>query len=606
MHNFIKAGLILLTIFSVGCATTPLEESQEASRKIADEDFSSITSLLKQAANAADPITRAKFQLQAAEAFRQNDDRAQAQTLLQTVDYPVLPQDMKEQYILIALSMSVQDANIEQTTLLLTNIPDHFFQQVPPDIQRQAGELKAQGYDLTKQYFFAAKERINNSAFFSGDEYWSNHERIWQSLSKAQTSELSQQQAGANNYELKGWLQLATGIKQNQISLEQQLSSLSEWLAQWPEHPAALKLPEELELLSTLPDRRPDSIALALPLTGPLAKAGEAIRDGFLATYYADKYHTTSNTEITLYDTNQRSFNEVYQEILSNAPDLIIGPLDKGSLMALEKIGALTTPVLALNYLNDDAIAPLQLYQFGLSAEDEARQLVNKIWSTGARQVITVMPETDWGQRIYDAFSKEWLSRNGEIVDSAFFTTDKLSSVVESLLAVDKSKQRARQVRNTVVESLEFTPRRRQDIDAIVLISKPETARQLKPLFSFHYASDIPIYSTSHIYSGTPSPQKDNDLNGIKFIETPWVLSQTNAIKHQVHKLMPRRAQYYDRLFALGSDAYTLAPRLILLERIEGSQVNGQTGLLTMNEKKQIIRTLDWARFVRGEARAER
>ena len=228
------------------------------------------------------------------------------------------------------------------------------------------------------------------------------------------------------------------------------------------------------------------------------------------------------------------------------------------------------------------------------------------MWSTGARQVITIMPERDWGQRVFQAFSQEWTHQNGEIVDSAFFKSNNLSNIVESLLAVDKSKQRARQVRNTVVESLEFTPRRRQDIDAIVLISKPETARQLKPLLSFHYASNIPIYSTSHIYSGSNSPQKNSDLNGIKFIETPWVLSKTNAIKHQIHQLMPRRAQYYDRLFALGADTYTLAPRLILLERIEGSQVNGQTGLLSMNSKKQITRTLDWARFVNGEARAER
>lgn len=603
MHIIIKAALIFLALLAVGCSTTPTQQAEQPSTTMVDDGLLSADSLLQKANNTEDTILKSKYQLQAAELLRQDRQIEQAQSILALIDYPALPQHLQEQYMLIALSMAIEEKDIDKATQLLSDTPEHFYQQVPPDIQRQAGETKAKGYDLTKQPLLAAKERINTSALYSGDEYWSNHERIWQSLSKTQTSELSQQQGRSDNYEYKGWLELATGIKQNQISLEQQLAALSAWLTQWPEHPAALKLPEELELLSTLPDRRPDRIALALPLSGPLAKAGEAIRDGFLATFYADKYHTTSNTEVTLYDTNQRSFSAVYQEILNNEPDLIIGPLDKGSLMELEKMDSLAIPVLALNYLNDDAVAPFQLYQFGLSAEDEARQLADKLWSSGARQVVTIMPESDWGQRVYQAFSYEWLARNGEIVDSAFFTKNKLSNVVESLLAVDKSKQRARSVRNTIVESLEFTPRRRQDIDAIVLISKPETARQLKPLFSFHYAGGIPIYSTSHVYSGTPSPQKDNDLNGIKFIETPWGLSQTNAIKHQVHQLLPQRAQRYDRLFALGSDTYTLAPRLILLERISGSQVNGQTGLLTMNEKKQIHRTLDWAQFVGGEPR---
>lgn len=605
MHINIKAALIFLTAFVVGCSSTPTQQVTEPSTPI-DEGILTIETLLDKVQQTDDPTTKAKYQLQVADLFHQEMQTEQAESVLALIDYTAIPQPMQEQYMLIALSIAVEEQNLDKISQLLSIIPEHFYQQVPPDIQRQAGELKAEGYDLTQQYLLAAKERINTSALYSGDQYWNNHELIWQSLSKTQTSELSQQQGNSTHYEYKGWLELATSIKQNQISLEQQLAALSKWRTQWPEHPASLKLPEELELLSTLPERRPDSIALALPLSGPLAKAGEAIRDGFLATFYADKYHTTSNTEITLYDTNKRRFTDVYQEILNNEPDLIIGPLDKGSLMELERMDSLAIPVLALNYLNDDATAPFQLYQFGLSAEDEARQIVDKLWGSGVRQVVTIMPESDWGQRVYEAFANSWQAKNGEIVDKTFFNKNNLSNVVESLLAVDKSKQRARSVRNTIAESLEFTPRRRQDIDAIVLISRPETARQLKPLFAFHYASDIPIYSTSHVYSGTPSPQQDNDLNGIKFIETPWGLSQTNAIKYQIHTLLPQRAQRYDRLFALGSDTYTLAPRLILLERISGSQVNGQTGLLTMNKNKQIHRTLDWAQFVGGKPRVTR
>jgi len=600
MRRITTIYLISLLLFITGCSSTPTSETSTSTAGPLSGS-GSVKSLLQLASEAVDTEVQSSYQLQAADLLYQQNKYDQAESILTFIDFQSASLKIKEQYILIALSIAVDQLNEEKARNLLTYIQAHFFQRVPPDTQRKAGEVKAAAYDLTNQSLLAAIERTNTSALYSGDEYWNNHELIWRSLRKAPTSELSQQSEKTKNYELQGWIELATDIKQNQISLEQQLTALSTWLKQWPEHPAALKLPEELELLSTLPDRRPDTIALALPLTGALANAGKAIRDGFMATFYADKYRTSSNTEITFYDTNGKSFTAVHQEILSNEPDLIIGPLDKASLMELSQMDSLPTPVLALNYLNSEITPPFQLYQFGLSAEDEALQLADKLWSKGIRRVATIMPENNWGQRIFQAFSDEWLKRNGEIVSDEFFTKKQLSNDVESLLSVNESKRRARAVRNTVVESLEFTPRRRQDIDAIVMVAKPSTARQLKPLFSFHYAGNIPIFSTSHIYSGTPSPQKDADLNGVKFTETPWALSHTNAIKHQIHQLFPKQSRRYDRLFALGSDTYTLAPRLILLEQIKGSQVSGQTGLLTMNDKNQIHRKLDWARFSDGE-----
>ena len=344
---------------------------------VSADDQYSVEGLLKQAKNAPDATTSARYHLQAANLLHQQGDNYKAQSVLSFIDYEAIPQNIQEQYMLIALSIAVSEADIENTNQLLSAIPPHFFERVPPETQRQAGEIKANAYNLTKQYLMAAKERINASALYSGNEYWDNHEMIWRSLSKTPTIELSQQQSSTKNYELDGWLQLATNIKQNQISLEQQLASLSLWVKEWPEHPAALKLPEELELLSTLPDRRPDSIALALPLTGPLSNAGKAVRDGFIATFYADKYHTDSNTEITFYDTHGRNFSSVYQEILGDNPDLIIGPLDKKSLSEISKMDSLSIPVLALNYLNESTHLS-QLYQFGLSAEDEAIQLADK------------------------------------------------------------------------------------------------------------------------------------------------------------------------------------------------------------------------------------
>ena len=39
---------------------------------------------------------------------------------------------------------------------------------------------------------------------------------------------------------------------------------------------------------------------------------------------------------------------------------------------------------------------------------------------------------------------------------------------------------------------VEFSPRRRQDIDSVFLLSgQPAEARSIKPLIAFHYAEDL-------------------------------------------------------------------------------------------------------------------
>src|SRR5690606_41583632 len=78
------------------------------------------------------------------------------------------------------------------------------------------------------------------------------------------------------------------------------LQSLRLGQQQYPLHPAARQLPGELQMLSSLSDQRPQRIALTLPLSGPLSSAGAPIRDGFLASYYADPQRLESSIQIEI------------------------------------------------------------------------------------------------------------------------------------------------------------------------------------------------------------------------------------------------------------------------------------------------------------------
>ncbi|HBM24713.1 MAG TPA: hypothetical protein DD411_14230, partial [Alcanivorax sp.] len=47
------------------------------------------------------------------------------------------------------------------------------------------------------------------------------------------------------------------------------------------------------------------------------------------------------------------------------------------------------------------------------------------------------------------------------------------------------------------------------------LVADPNEGRQIKPALNFHYARDLPVFATSHLYNGTPAPRRDQDLDGV-------------------------------------------------------------------------------------------
>ena len=55
------------------------------------------------------------------------------------------------------------------------------------------------------------------------------------------------------------------------------------------------------------------------------------------------------------------------------------------------------------------------------------------------------------------------------------------------------------------------------------------------------------------------------------------------------------------RLYAMGVDAYRLAPRLNQLKALPESRVDGLSGSLSLNPAQRIERQLPWAEFRDGQ-----
>ncbi|ENO16872.2 penicillin-binding protein activator [Marinobacter nanhaiticus D15-8W] len=541
--------------------------------------------------------------LSTASRYQNADRHRDARTILQN---DALKQnaagDTLHQYRLLAMASIVALDDRNWAASFIKDLPLDQFSNYPQDRQARAIDLQVETFELAGDHLSAAQTLIA-SAPQDGDVTVSENDRIWQLLKRTPTTRLNQAASTAIGYEQQGWLELALSLRQPGLSLDSQGTAVRAWQRNWQDHPAANPLPSELRLIVTLSEERPEHVALALPLSGPLADVGRAIRDGYFAAYYSDENRGgEEKLRVDVYDTHNQDFPALYREIIQTSPDLIVGPLEKKALNAIADQAPLDTPLLALNYLDDASKTPAQLYQYGLSAEDEARQIAERLVADDRPQAVALIPWGDWGDRVERALITRMNDIGGKILNVVRYDREEnLRKTVATLFDIDASRQRAITVEETIGLNVEFEPRRRQDIDAIVLIASPTIGRQFNPLFAFYFGGNLPVYAPSTIYTGTQDPSRDSDLENVRFTDIPWILNPELPARQRASAALPEATQRYGRLFAMGMDAYALSSKLQLLSQVRGSDIEGLTGTLTMTPAGVVSRDQQWAIFQQGK-----
>lgn len=351
-----------------------------------------------------------------------------------------------------------------------------------------------------------------------------------------------------------------------------------------------------LSLGAAAEDVRPINVnvALLLPLNGPLAVSAEAVRDGFIAAHLKAGGKGT----IKIYDAGNdgSSTLNAYRQAVNEDAQLIVGPLRKESVAALADDGSPKVPVIALNYLDDPASAPSRFFQFGLLPEDEARAAAERAVADGDRRALAMVPDTEWGQRVFNAFDKRLRELGGTVLQTGRYTPGKtdFGKTIQELMNLAASESRHTAVMNIIGGKSEFEPRRRDDADFIFMAARPSDGRLLWPQFRFYRATDLPVYATSLIYEG----RIDKELNGVRFCDMPWMVQSEGDYateRSQLADLPSSRNQ--PRLFALGRDAYQLAG-LVESDRLQSDTAYpAASGSLQLSGKSAITRGLTCARF---------
>lgn len=636
-HAVSRSGLLLLLALTASAcgtlsipssstarpapATVRSDTAQQAQELEKQGDFLGAARAYQELADQATEPQRQDYILHAAAAYLQAGDVKQARLLVDSVAVEGLPAERLTRRQVLDAQVALSEGDPQHALKALNSEPRP---GALPSLQAEAHLLRAESYSLLGNHIETARARITLEPLLTDPVAIQDNQRgIVQALAMMSDEALRQLAAGPPEV-LSGWMELVTIARATGKDPVQYKTQVADWRHRYRQHPASEETLQYLVTRTAAPAPgltpvepapgitsatvpltttigTPARIALLLPISGPLAGAGNAVREGVLAAARAQA--GGDNPAVTVYDVGAANAQErttkvleMYQQALQEGVGAVLGPLDKEGVKALYSLGTLPVPTLTLNYGDESDAAPSNLYQFGLAPEDEARQAAERAWLEGHSQALVLTPIGEWGDRIYNAFSTQLEQRGGIVVDQESYPPEGVdfSAEVRRLLKYsDAGEKRNKKIR----------PQRRHDADFIFLAAQPRQARTIRPLLQFFYASELPVYATSHVYSANPSPVADQDLEGLMFADMPWVLMDNTpqqVLRGTLAGQSPAAFAQYKRLYALGVDAYHLLAQLDRLRGAPEERFEGETGGLTLDTANRIHRHLVWARFVNG------
>ena len=316
-------------------------------------------------------------------------------------------------------------------------------------------------------------------------------------------------------------------------------------------------------------------IAVILPLqSNSFGKYADSVRLGILN---AAGNGQTGSLKIRIYATSEdpQQILSAYQRATSIGARAVIGPLTRNGVTSLAQSDIVSVPTLALNIPEEEISLPRGMYVYGLQIEGEARQMAQFALRNGGTKAFIIVGDTSLGGRIAQAFSEEWKKLGAEVTGQFSYTTD----------APTLAK-----LRDQVANS---------NADIVFMSLDAARARFIRS----YIGASKPIYATSMVFTSNADALVNFDLDGVRFLDMPWLLQPDHPAVISYSRPDAHRAGLdQERFYALGIDAYRLVQELLRpYETME--PLDGVTGTITLNQAHQFVRTLVPAQFSQGSAR---
>ena len=274
-----------------------------------------------------------------------------------------------------------------------------------------------------------------------------------------------------------------------------------------------------------------ERIGLLLPKSnGPFGRAAAALRAGIEAAYRIEGRGFA--VDIYEVDDTPQMLAAAYRGMLERGTAMAIGPLTRAGATSLLQLGEVPITTLALNQVEGDAALPWNVIVLSLAVETEARQiaveahqLLQKAGLPGAARAFIVAAATPIGKRAGAMFHESWRSLGGE------------ADLPHELQLAGVYKFRS--AMKTV------------DPDLYFLAMDTDLARLVRPIIG----TSRPAFGTSLLSIGASTGARVPELNDVRLVEMPAILSATYAQRLGYDAMPADFSLEMQRLYCLGVDA---------------------------------------------------
>jgi outer membrane PBP1 activator LpoA protein len=324
--------------------------------------------------------------------------------------------------------------------------------------------------------------------------------------------------------------------------------------------------------------RPPARLAVLLPTSGTLAGAGQSVRDGFLAAYYAE---TRQRPALKFYDSagTAAGAQSALSKAIADGNQMIVGPLMRDEVNAVLG-GAGALPSISLNRGSKAPSAGSA--SFALLPEDEGEFAAERIADRGLKNVLVIAARGDSSQRAVAAFRRRLQARGGNVVGEVPVSGEipDLSAQLSGFMAAATPPQ------------------------AVFLALEAGPAKTIAAQLRASSLAALPKVATGQIINGLGS-KGDELLDGIEYPDLPWLLGQAGGLPEAgaLSKSLPAARGGGQRLFAFGADAWRLAAYYERLYNDPRFAVAGATGELRIAIDGGVTRAPAWAVFSGGRGR---
>jgi len=608
-HLAASTVLAAALIGLVGCGSAPPERPAEEATPIAvetppPEPSDPVEATLLRASRSS-PGERAGLLLDAADMLLARKEYARAKDVLRQSVGADGSQDQRARRAIL-LSEALSGTGDAAAALdVLANAAGTEDAGLPRALEAGLREARARALLALGKPLEAARERTSLQPWLTAEsDRASNAKHILDALGRVPLGELDAAVADAGSDDWRGWLELSVTARDMRHSPGAQRQRLQEWAQRYSGIAAfGANIPGLVEEISK-GISEPARVALLLPLSGRAGSSGQAVLQGYLAGHYRALAAGETLPALAIVDTGgtPEGFSAAYRSTTADGATVVVGPLLKEELAAFRTGLTASVPTLALNFLDAPAAAISGVHQFGIDLADEVAELGSDARREQFSRAVILADASPRSRRLVDDFSARGQASGGELIDTLFLgDLNEYRLSLEQTLHLDQSHHRSESLGRVTGLELQTEPRRRADVDLIVLLAEPTGARSIRALLPFLYAGDIPARATSISYSAGSGREGDLDLESVRFLDMPWFSGSEESLRN----IAVAQRGPVERLLALGVDAQRLQSRLALLGSTTAWGLAGATGELIAGADGRLHRRAVWYVVQGGQAKAE-